>query len=420
MLPQAKHLSFFISAKRITLFALILTANFSYALTEKEIQAWTADIDLYAKKISIFHIDPFHSITKEKFYSDLNNLKHSLSEKSEDEVLVELMRLTHSINDGHTSFPLWGRTLHNFPFSVSIFNGEPYITKTSAQHKSLLGVKLISINHVPSQTIMERLKEITPFTENEYSSAVRVAEYMTKAEILVGLGILPEVQTTPIEFEINGKRKVLQLEPGKSMKPDQALSASTDAIFLRKKQLSDDLWFGSLEDNKTVYVRFHRYPTIKNMESFADDLLKFINNNHSENLIIDLRDNYGGDFFVGLRLAQRLVLADSINWKSGVYVLINNVTFSAAMSNAAQFQQLLNAKLVGEPTGARPSGYQDMGSFTLPNSQLELTWSKRLYRFNDGQKDALYPDVNVPFTLEDYLNRKDPQLLWILNDIRSK
>ncbi|MBE8718505.1 hypothetical protein C4F51_15070 [Cellvibrio sp. KB43] len=156
------------------------------------------------------------------------------------------------------------------------------------------------------------------------------------------------------------------------------------------------------------------------MESFADDLLKFINNNHSENLIIDLRDNHGGDFFVGLRLAQRLVLADSINWKSGVYVLINNVTFSAAMSNAAQFQQLLNAKLVGEPTGARPSGYQDMGSFTLPNSQLELTWSKRLYRFNDSQKDALYPDVTIKLSINDYINRKDPQLLWILNDIRSK
>ncbi|WP_202987699.1 S41 family peptidase [Cellvibrio polysaccharolyticus] len=213
---------------------------------------------------------------------------------------------------------------------------------------------------------------------------------------------------------------MLQLEPGKSLKPDQAFSASTDSIFLRKKQLSDDLWFGSPEDNKTVYVRFHRYPTIKNMESFADDLLKFINNNHSENLIIDLRDNHGGDFFVGLRLAQRLVLADSINWKSGVYVLINNVTFSAAMSNAAQFQQLLNAKLVGEPTGARPSGYQDMGSFTLPNSQLELTWSKRLYRFNDSQKDALYPDVTIKLSINDYINRKDPQLLWILNDIRSK
>ncbi|MBE8718504.1 hypothetical protein [Cellvibrio polysaccharolyticus] len=202
MLPRAKRLTFFISGKRITLFALILTANFSYALTDKDIQAWTADIDLYAKKISTSHIDPFHSIAKEKFYSDLNNLKQALPEKSEEEILVELMRLTHSINDGHTSFPLWGRTLHNFPFSVSIFNGEPYITKTSAQHKSLLGVKLISINHVPSQTIMESLKQITPFTENEYSSAVRVAEYMTKAEVLVGLGVFLKYKRRPLSLKL--------------------------------------------------------------------------------------------------------------------------------------------------------------------------------------------------------------------------
>lgn len=400
--------------------ALLLNVNFSYGLTAKETAQWKKDIDIYAEKISGFHIDPFHSLPEEDFHNHINNLKQSLPQKSEEEVLVELMRLTHSISDGHTSFPLWGRELNSLPFSVKIFHGNAYIVKTTAQYKSLLGAKLISINHVLSETIMESMREITPFTENQYSSAVRVAEYMTKAEVLKGLGFLPKIETVPIEFEVAGKRKVLQLEPAKNLKIDQSYSVTADSFFPIVKQINDDLWFGSLEGSKTIYLRFHRYTSIKNMESFADDLLSFINKNQSENLIIDLRDNYGGDFFVGLRLAQRLVLADSIDWKSGVYVLINNITFSAAMSNAAQFQQLLNAKLVGEPTGARPSGYQDMGSFTLPNSKLDVTWSKRLYRFNDNQKNALYPDVNVPFTIQDYLDRKDPQLLWIMNDIAAR
>jgi hypothetical protein len=405
----------------LTAIAIVLTftVNFSYGLTAKEAEVWGKDIDIYAGKISEFHIDPFHSLPKENFYNKITSIKKSLPEKNEEEVMVELMRLTHSINDGHTSFPVWGRTLNTLPFSVRIFNNEAYIVKTTAQYKSLLGARLISVNQVSSETIMKSVKDITPFTENPYSSAVRVAEYMTKAEVLVGLGFLANVETTPVEFEIGGKRKVLQLEPAKNLKIDQSYSVNADSLFPKVKQVNDDLWFGSLEDRKSVYLRFHRYTSIKNMESFADDLLSFINKNQSENLIIDLRDNYGGDFFVGLRLAQQLVLADSIYWKSGVYVLINNITFSAAMSNAAQFQQLLNAKLVGEPTGARPSGYQDMGSFTLPNSKLDVTWSKRLYRFNDTQKDALYPDVSIPFTLQDYLDRKDPQLLWILNDIAS-
>ena len=134
-------------------------------------------------------------------------------------------------------------------------------------------------------------------------------------------------------------------------------------------------------------------------------------------MAIDLRDNYGGNFFVGLKLAQWLLLADSIDWNSGVYVLIDNMTFSAAMSNAAQFSQLLNAKLAGEPTGAKPSGYQDMGQFTLPNSKLEVTYSKRIYHFKDDKKDTLYPDVTIERSIADYANTNDRQLDWILNDI---
>lgn len=155
------------------------------------------------------------------------------------------------------------------------------------------------------------------------------------------------------------------------------------------------------------------------MENFAQHILGFINENKSERLIIDLRDNYGGDFFVGLKLAQFLLLADSINWKSGVYTLIDNVTFSAAMSNAAQFSQILNSKLVGEPTGAKPSGYQDMGQFSLPNSGLVVTFSKRLYHFKEDQRDALYPDEHIEVSIEDYLNGYDRQLRWVLTHINS-
>ena len=87
------------------------------------------------------------------------------------------------------------------------------------------------------------------------------------------------------------------------------------------------------------------------------------------------------------------------------------------MSNAAQFSQILNSKLVGEPTGAKPSGYQDIGQFRLPNSGLEVTFSKRLYHFKEDQRDALYPDVSIEVSLQDYINGYDRQLRWVLSDI---
>jgi len=96
------------------------------------------------------------------------------------------------------------------------------------------------------------------------------------------------------------------------------------------------------------------------------------------------------------------------------------VTTHAAMSNAAQFRQLLNAKLVGQPTGAQPSGYQDMGQFELPNSSLAVTYSKRLFRFSDESPDALYPNMLIPLTRDDYLKPGDKVLDWVLSDIRDR
>ncbi|HEY7771619.1 MAG TPA: hypothetical protein VIC26_00445, partial [Marinagarivorans sp.] len=186
------------------------------------------------------------------------------------------------------------------------------------------------------------------------------------------------------------------------------------------EQESANLWFGSHDNGSTIYVKFRRYPTMAVMDDFAEDLLSTINKRQSKNLVIDLRDNYGGNFFVGLKLAERLVLADSIDWKAGVYTLINNQTFSAAMSNAAQFQQILNAKLVGQATGARPSGYQDMGQFSLPHSNVVITYSKRLYRFQRTRADAVFPDITIPFTIDDLREGNDKTLEWVWSDIELR
>jgi hypothetical protein len=93
------------------------------------------------------------------------------------------------------------------------------------------------------------------------------------------------------------------------------------------------------------------------MIEFADKVYTALETTEARNIVIDFRENFGGNFFIGLLLAANLVALDTIDWKEGVYVLISGKTFSAAMSNAAQFVSILNARLVGEPTGANPCGY---------------------------------------------------------------
>lgn len=401
-------------------FSLLLLSMISlhcYGVNDVEIKNWKADLEFYSKNMSEKHIDLYHSISKQSFNEEVAQLKSSLSSLTKNQLFVELMKLTRKIGDGHTSFPLWGANLKSFPIQLKVLNGELYVIKTTKNFKQLLGAKLEKINGIHAEEIYRLFSQLAPFSENKYSTQVRAAQYIPKAELLNGLGIINDTFLAQFTFTIGDELIELQLEPFQSNEYTAELTYRNSAIFSIEEKLNENLWFGSLNDNKVVYFKFRRYTSISKMESLAEDLLSFINKNKSQKLIIDLRDNYGGDFFVGLKLAQLLVLADSIDWKSGVYVLINNVTFSAAMSNAAQFSQLLNAKLIGEPTGAKPSGYQDMGQFILPNSNLEVTYSKRLYHFSSDLKDALYPDINIGVSIDDYISKKDPQLQWILNDI---
>ena len=113
-------------------------------------------------------------------------------------------------------------------------------------------------------------------------------------------------------------------------------------------------------------------------------------------------------------LAYALNLADSIDWKNGVFVLTSNQTFSAATSNSALFQQLLNAKIVGQPTGSNPNGYQDMDSFMLPNSKLTITYSKRLFRLSNQENTALQPDTVINETLKDLFEGTDTVLKQLI------
>jgi hypothetical protein len=75
---------------------------------------------------------------------------------------------------------------------------------------------------------------------------------------------------------------------------------------------------------------------------------------------------------------------------------------------------------VGEPTGGNPVGYQDMDSFTLPNSGWRITYSKRNYRFQDAFSPGIQPDTPVEGDWESYRNGTDKPLVWVMQDIANR
>ena len=289
------------------------------------------------------------------------------------------MKLTHKIGggkgDGHTAVPLWPMKLHKYPITLFDFGNELRIIKVKKAYNNLLGKKLIQIDGIPISEIYNKVSQITPFTENHQSSMDKTCSSIMIAEILFGLNLVKQKNKATFTFADDSRHyesiilEALTNEENKELEY-KSIVFKYPNITRPDSYKTKKVWYTSLRDSLTVYINFKEYPTEVEMNSFAEELLKNIKKHNLENLIIDLRDNYGGNLFVGLILASKLNTVDSINWKHGVYVLTNRVTYSAAMVNALQYRELLNAKIIGEPTGANPNGYQDLGQFNLPNSNV--------------------------------------------------
>ncbi|WP_343679495.1 S41 family peptidase [Chryseobacterium arthrosphaerae] len=108
-----------------------------------------------------------------------------------------------------------------------------------------------------------------------------------------------------------------------------------------------------------------------------------------------------------------------------VFVLINGGSFSASSIITAKLKNDKRATLVGEETGGANDGtvagfysYQK-----LPNSEIRFPIGLLLVQpnidFSDSKK-GVTPDIVVHETMQDIIDKKDPQLDWIKNEISKE
>lgn len=117
---------------------------------------------------------------------------------------------------------------------------------------------------------------------------------------------------------------------------------------------------------------------------------------------------------------------NSPNYFSGkVYVLINGGSFSAACIVSSSLKSNANITFVGEETGGAFNGTVAgiMPVVQLPNSKIPLRLGlMNIKTINQTDVDGrgIFPDKEIIPTLEDKISNKDPELEWILEDVKSR
>lgn len=112
------------------------------------------------------------------------------------------------------------------------------------------------------------------------------------------------------------------------------------------------------------------------------------------------------------------------NFKGKIYVMINGGSFSASCILSATLQQNPNITFVGEETGGAYNGTVAglMPIVELPNSKIPLRLGLmdiQMIHQTQVQGRGIFPFKEIVPTITEKINHKDPELEWILSDLKK-
>jgi len=372
---------------------------------------WRDDLQFFARELPKRHANAFHYISRGRFQAEVAQLDTRLDRLDADEIYAGLDRIACLIGDGHTYVQFPDDTA-DLPLTIGRFGTEFRVTRVAPGLERALGTRIVRIQAKAVEDVEKIVLSLTPQDELPSLTRVQATNWMTTGIVLHGLGITPTRDTarytladdTGHEFET----EVHALRPNET--PHWITAFQEPPLF--RQNPGEAFWYKSLAKSRTVYCCFRGY---KNLRQNAAGLFKRVDEEQPDKLVIDLRQNGGGDYEVGVRnLIWPLRDRPLINKRGHLFVLIGPTTFSAAMSNSAHFRNQTAATLVGQTIGEKPNSYQESRQMKLPNSGWVVRYSVRFYKFVENGENAIRPDHEVIPSWAEYKAGRDPVLEWVL------
>ena len=373
---------------------------------------WHEDLQFLAVELPKRHANAFFLLPRAKFDAEIAALDARLDTANSDEIFVGLQRIVKSIGDGHTGMGTPPPDRRVMPIGIARFGGDFRIVTIGPGLDKALGARIVAIGGVPIDDVWQRVLTLTSQGELMELRESDALIYLARGYALHGLDVTPDrnhaVYTLKDDAGQIFNMDIAGLKPGESVKMKSGYS---DAA-LRFQNTDDPFWCKNLAEQHAIYCGWHSYQDLKTK---AAAMFALIESAKPEKLIIDMRDNGGGDNTVGdAELVKPIKARADLNARGRLYVLIGPQTFSAAMNNAAQFQDETKAILAGETIGEKPNSYQEPRQFRLPNSHLVVRASTLWYVFRKTGPNKVAPEKEIIPTWDDVKNGRDPVMDWVL------
>lgn len=382
------------------------------------VESWRYDLNFLVSEIKRLHINMYHSISEDSFKKMVENINTKIPMLSDHQIVFEFMKLVASTGNGHNFIvPAYAKigSFNQFPFQFYLFSDGLFIVGADKEYHQLIGSRVVSIGSTELEEALARTKLVNA-RDNEMQHLWLGPHYLGLPEVLKGLDIVESTQDISITIE-KEDGKLEEIKPKlKAMNfsgfPKLPALANSDAI--HNLQPSKPYWYKHIPNQEALYIQYN-YVTNADSQSFVDfnaELIERFTQLKTENLILDIRHNAGGDGSTYPPLLKTLIQFEALNPKGKIFVVMGRNTFSAAHNLLLDINRLTSPILVGEPSGSRPNALGEAGWFKLPYSGTWGIISSQFHQASKAEDHRVWVAPHVPVSLSSvqYFAGVDPAM----------
>ncbi len=401
----------------VGLLPLALSAPAAAELTASQ---WREDLDVLAEHVRSRHQNAFHSITEEAFESEVETLRAAIPSLDSATIVVEMIRLVASVNDGHTRLTLpvdyehLGLRLgHNpdpepapgvprfgtLPVRFRALGGDVHVVATTTAFEDHLGARVVSIGGTPVEAALEAVG-LWVSSDTSSGKELMAARNLGIPTLLAAAGVTERGAAVTVELLKGDRHLAVELPHLAYGAEDEWLllgSMAPTPVWLTRRD--DWFWLDYLEEERALYVQINRMNDVPLGETFGEFGRRVdvaIARHRPERVILDLRHCHGGDGTLGRAVVLPLIRWPGSSEPGGVVTLVGPETFSAAVLLLDRLEEWTQNMLVGSEPGSGPVSYGDGDREVLPNSKLVARVSTTSYKgWTGGDRRTSY-DLDLP------------------------